>query len=202
MQTLGRQYGDRAVSYARSVLDEWVGTGEVDDPSASAFDGALTADRGAFVTLEVADSLRGCIGRPYPTQPAYRAIYESAIGAASDDPRFRPVTEDELSAITVEVSLLSEPEPISPSVDDVEVGRHGLIVDAGEREGLLLPQVAVDRDWDPETFLAETCRKARLDGDCWRETGVSVERFTASVHAEREPRGEIVEVDLAESAMA
>ncbi|MFB6093719.1 MAG: AmmeMemoRadiSam system protein A [Halanaeroarchaeum sp.] len=200
MQALERRHGDRAVSFARSVIEERVGGGDGEPPTV--VDGALAADRGAFVTLAVDGSLRGCIGRPYPTQPAHRAIRESAVGAAVGDPRFRPVSPDELATVTVEVSLLSDPEPVSRPAESVDVGRHGLIVDADERRGLLLPQVAADREWETTRFLAETCRKAGLDGDCWRGEDVGVERFTASVYAEREPRGPIVPVALGESAMA
>lgn len=195
--------GEIAVAFARSVLDRYVGDGTIPDlPTAES---PLDDRRGAFVTLVADDRLRGCIGRPYPDQTGFEAIRESAIGAATDDPRFRPVERRELSDITVEVSVLGTPEPIPLDGDSVEqhvrVGRDGLLVSGARRSGLLLPQVAMERDWTASTFLAQTCRKAGLPEDCWREDDVSVERFTAEVFVETTPGGTIERVDLREATL-
>lgn len=195
MDRLDRSQGRWAVEHARTVVESVVEDGPR-PPVPDQVDEAFERRRGAFVTLEKRGSLRGCIGRPRPEQTALDAIRDAAAGAARNDPRFPPVTASELSAITVEVSVLSTPESIAAEAPErrpafVEVGRDGLIVRGEERSGLLLPQVPVDRDWDAVTFLEQTCRKAGLSKDCWRTNDVAVERFYAQVFAEREPGGPV-----------
>lgn len=199
---LDRSQGEWAVRFAREVLEATV-TDRMPAPDLSSVDPIFEADRGAFVTLEKRGELRGCIGRPRPEQRAIRAIRDAAIGAATNDPRFPPVAASELDSITVEVSVLTAPHPVSVSGDgDVQesiiVGRDGLIVERDGRSGLLLPQVAVDRGWDAGEFLAETCRKARLPGEAWRDPETVVKRFTAQVFAETEPEGPIEPVPLSD----
>lgn len=196
--------GEIAVTFARSVIER-----HLDDqatPAGPSRSSPLSDRRGAFVTLEADGELRGCIGRPYPAQTGIEAIRESAIGAATDDPRFPPVTTSELSNITVEVSVLGSPEPIRPDSGSIDghlrIGRHGLIVSDEHRSGLLLPQVPVTRDWTAPEFLSQTCRKAGMAGDCWRDGTVTVERFTANVFAETVPAGPVQRVDLREAALA
>ncbi|MFW6002877.1 MAG: AmmeMemoRadiSam system protein A [Halanaeroarchaeum sp.] len=196
--------GEMAVSFARSVIEAYLTERTV--PSYSADRSPLSEERGAFVTLEVEGELRGCIGRPYPAQTGIEAIRESAIGAATDDPRFHPVRAGELSRITVEVSVLGRPEPIGVDSDSVEehiaIGRHGLIVSDTGRSGLLLPQVPLVRDWTVPEFLRQTCRKAGMPGDCWRDGPVTVERFTADVFGETVPDGPVERIDIGEAALA
>lgn len=192
--------GERLVNAARRSVERAVR--EEGQPSPpDEYPATLDEQRGAFVTLRKAGELRGCIGEPYATQPLIESVVSAAVGAATRDPRFPPVRDSELDAITVEVSALTSPEPIAarePSaiVDAVEVGVDGLIVDADDRSGLLLPQVAVDQGWDAETFLAETCRKAGLPADRWRTDEVTIERFSVDRFEEREPRGEVVTGDV------
>lgn len=207
MADLDSREGEFAVVYARSVIEQYLKNGSRSDPH-STVDGdapAFEGVGGAFVTLETGGNLRGCIGRPYPRQSVIEAVRESAIGAATNDPRFRPVDRDELSDITVEVSVLSPPEELTDSIRGetmpLEVGRDGLIVRDGPRSGLLLPQVPVEHDWDVESFLAQTCRKAGLSRDCWRNGDVIVERFTADVFRETAPGGPVEPVPVDESAM-
>lgn len=196
--------GEEAVTFARSVIERYLA--DEPAPASPAGDSPLSDQRGAFVTLETDGELRGCIGRPYPAQTGIEAIRESAVGAATEDPRFPPVTASELTGITVEVSVLGSPEPISidsGSVDGtVHIGRHGLLVSHEGRSGLLLPQVPVVREWTALEFLRQTCRKAGMAGDCWRDDAVTVERFTAAVFAETAPDGPIRRVDLGEAALA
>lgn len=203
MDEISDRDGVSAVIFARSVIERYLADQAVPtDPPGSS---PLSDQRGAFVTLETDGELRGCIGRPYPVQTGVEAIRESAIGAATDHPRFPPVTASELSGITVEVSVMGIPEQISTdsgSVDGiVRIGRHGLIVSHEDRSGLLLPQVPVAQDWTAPEFLSQTCRKAGMAGDCWRDGPVTVERFTANVFAETVPDGPIERVDLEEAPL-
>jgi len=113
-----------------------------------------------------------------PNTPLHRAVSETARAAAFEDSRFLPVTEEEAPQLDVSLSVLSRLFPIQ--AEEVEVGRHGLVVCLGVRRGLLLPQVPVENDWDRETFLEQTCRKAGLPCDTWRK-GATLEAFTAEV---------------------
>src|SRR5581483_10068673 len=111
----------------------------------------------------------------------YRTIAETAVAAAFNDNRFDPVQRKELPRLKFEISVLSPIQPIDP--DDVEVGKHGLLITYGNRRGLLLPQVPLEHNWDRETFLSQTCAKAGLPSDAW-EHGAKVEAFTAEVFGE------------------
>jgi AmmeMemoRadiSam system protein A len=146
--------------------------------------GALGRPGGAFVTLRrAADAeLRGCIGHMEADAPLLDTVAEMAVAAATRDVRFSGVTERELPSLRIEISVLSPLAPIAPA--DVEVGRHGLLVSCGGRRGVLLPQVPGEYGWDRETFLAHTCEKAGLPRDAWREPGVELLAFTATVLGE------------------
>lgn len=200
--TLEPRQGSWAVEYARNVVESTVAD-ELDVTEPGAVDDVFEVERGAFVTLEKHDELRGCIGRPYPEQPALRAIREAASDAATQDPRFHPVSPSELEVITVEVSLLTPPEPVAGEPteipDNVQVGHDGLIVRRGKRRGLLLPQVPVDQGWGTEEFLDQTSRKAGLPTGSWRDPDVTIERFTAEIFAETEPGGQITQQPLSPS---
>jgi AmmeMemoRadiSam system protein A len=145
---------------------------------------------GVFVTVHVQGKLRGCIGVVETSEPLSASIVHCASGAALRDPRFPPVSEEELGAVEVELSLLSRPAP--RLVSEIELGKHGLIVTKAGRRGLLLPQVAVEHKLSREQFLAETCRKAGLAGDAWRTDDVAILGFTCVVISDSEEsrRGE------------
>jgi len=147
-------------------------------------DGVLAQPGAAFVTLHAHGDLRGCIGHLDPAEPLGRVIPQCAIGACSRDPRFASVSVDELPAIDIELSLLGPMEPITGPAD-IEIGRHGLVVESDWQRGLLLPQVAVEWNWDAETFLTQTCRKAGASADAWKR-GAKLWRFEAEVFGERE----------------
>ena len=134
--------------------------------------------RGVFTTLYLDGSLRGCVGYAAPVAPLHQAVVESARAAAFEDGRFRPVAEPEAPRLLISLSVLSRLFPIQP--DQIEVGRHGLVVSNGHQRGLLLPQVPLEHNWDRQTFLEQTCRKAGLVLDAWRQ-GASLEAFTAEV---------------------
>lgn len=143
----------------------------------------LAEHRGAFTTLHIEGDLRGCVGYVFPQYSLYRTISETACAAAFDDPRFQPVSKKELPSLQYEISVLSPLQPIDP--EDVEVGKHGLVITYGSRRGLLLPQVAPEHNWDRETFLRQTCVKAGLPQDAW-EHGAKVEAFTAEIFCDEE----------------
>jgi AmmeMemoRadiSam system protein A len=136
---------------------------------------------GVFVSLHKGRALRGCIGHIEPDQELSCAIPNSAIAAASTDPRFAPMTSEELAEVHIELSVLGPLERIG-GPGEIEVGRHGVLVERGWNRGLLLPQVAVEWGWDAEAFLSQTCHKAGLPIDAWKTA--SVWRFEAEVFSE------------------
>jgi AmmeMemoRadiSam system protein A len=141
--------------------------------------------RGAFVTLTADGALRGCIGRVVPDRPLAALVRDMAVAAARDDPRFPPVTAEELGGIRLEISVLTAPAALTPVVPElVVIGRDGLIVRRGEAGGVLLPQVAAEHGWGPEVFLAAACRKAGLPAEAWREPETEVLIFQAEVFGE------------------
>ena len=137
---------------------------------------------GAFVTLRVNGALRGCIGYPEPRLPLIEVVERCAASAATSDPRFPPVTAVEWSGVDLEISVLG-PIELVRDVSDIEVGRHGLVVQLGRRRGLLLPQVATEWHWDATEFASQTCVKAGLPRDAWQK-GATLYRFEAEVFGE------------------
>lgn len=137
-----------------------------------------------FVTLTIDGELRGCIGSIEPVAPLWRAVSSSALNAAFHDPRFPALEGHELAQVSIEISVMSPVVPVG-SLDEIVVGRDGLIVRSGRHAGLLLPQVATEYGWDRDTFLSQTCRKAGLPPDSWRAGRCQIERFSAEVFGER-----------------
>lgn len=190
--------GINLVKLARRAIEEKLVTGRRIKPEYSSEN--LLEHRGVFVTLNKivgsSHQLRGCIGIPLPLMPLAEAVVESAIDAALKDPRFSPVTLDEMDSIVVEVSVLTPPQPIRVSKPEdyckkIEVGKDGLIVSKGSRKGLLLPQVAVEWGWDAEEFLTQCCLKAWLPPDAWFDKDIEISKFQAIVFSEEKPRGSI-----------
>lgn len=138
--------------------------------------------RGVFTSLYLRGDLRGCVGVVLPINPVYRAVAETARAAAFEDTRFTPVTREEAPHLQIELSILSPPKAIAS--EEIEIGRHGLLITMLGRRGLLLPQVPVERTWDRATFLEQTCRKAGLPSDAWQK-GAKIEAFTAEVFGEK-----------------
>ena len=139
--------------------------------------------RGAFVTIHHRGDLRGCLGRLETSWPLSRTVMHLAEAVSDSDPRFPPVSPGELEEIDIEISVLT-PERDIAAIADIEVGRHGLIVERDHQRGLLLPQVATEQRWDRETFLAHTCLKAGLPRDAWQH-GARIKIFEAQVFGER-----------------
>ncbi|CAK7028890.1 MAG: hypothetical protein DELT_02696 [Desulfovibrio sp.] len=142
--------------------------------------GVLYETYGAFVTLKRHGKLRGCIGRLISEEPLYVTVGDMAEAAAFHDSRFPPVTMDDLADIEIEVSVMG---PITRCEDpsEIVVGMHGLIMRRGDKQGLLLPQIPVEWEWDRETFLAQTCVKAGLPPDAWHDPDTEIFWFQAYV---------------------
>jgi uncharacterized protein len=138
----------------------------------------LSEPRGVFTTLYLLGHLRGCVGYPSAQLHLYQTVIETAQAAAFDDPRFIPVTFSEARELRISLSILSALAPIR--AEEVQVGKHGLIISDGISRGLLLPQVPVEHGWDRVTFLEQTCRKAGLPLDAWK-SAATIEAFTAEV---------------------
>jgi uncharacterized protein (TIGR00296 family) len=163
----------------------------------------FTEPRGVFVTINRSESgsnsLRGCIGFPLPIKPLGVAVQEAAVAAATEDPRFPPVSERELDSLVVEVSILTLPTLLKGRPQElpkfVRTGVDGLIVSRFGQSGLLLPQVATEFGMDSTEFLSQACLKAGLPPDSWLEDGTEVRVFQAEVFGELSPRGKVTRVD-------
>ena len=185
MTQLSEAEGREALSLARRTVEAAVRREPYErGPLAPVF----SERRGVFVTLTEDGQLRGCIGLPFPIAPLADAIVEAGSSAALQDPRFSPVRPAELPRLRVEVTVLTMPAPIpGPAerrAEQVEVGRHGLIVRGQGTSGLLLPQVATEYGWTPTEFLDQTCRKAGLRAGCWRTPEVEVSVFEGQIFHE------------------
>ncbi|MCX8194042.1 MAG: TIGR00296 family protein [Candidatus Pacearchaeota archaeon] len=145
--------------------------------------------RGVFVTLNKCGNLRGCIGFPYPVKPLAEAVVEAAKAAAFQDPRFKPLEEKELDKITIEISVLTDPQEIKVKGQDIlkeiEIGKDGLIVQFAGFSGLLLPQVALEHKWSALQFLEATCNKAGLPSNVWLHPQCRIFKFQAQIFEEK-----------------
>jgi len=168
------------LSIAKNTLTQYVKTGKA--PLAGPVEKGLDIRRGAFVTLKKNGELRGCIGNFFSDTTLAETVRDMAVNAAARDYRFTPVRPGELKDIKVEISVLSPLRKIA-SVDEIKVGRDGLYIVKGQYRGVLLPQVPVEQGWDRKTFLEQTCRKAGLPPDAWKE-GADLYVFTAEVFGE------------------
>ncbi|MDH7597758.1 MAG: TIGR00296 family protein [Methanothrix sp.] len=190
--------GRRAVRLAREALTAYVNRKEIINPHD--LPGVFAERRGVFVTLEKDGELRGCIGYPRAVLPLGRAIVDSAINAGTRDPRFPRVRPEELDDITIEVTVLTEPQVIDGDKktlpERVQIGRHGLIVTRGMYSGLLLPQVATEYGFDSVDFLCQTCLKAGLPVDAWLDDDTVIECFEAQIFSETSPNGDVIEKRL------
>ena len=167
------------LNVARDAIAAHVAGGRAPDVSDT---GTAGRRGGAFVSIHKRGDLRGCIGHIEADGPLAGVVARCAVAACSADPRFPALTAEELDAVDLEVSLLGALEKIVRA-DEIEVGRHGLVVELGSRRGLLLPQVATEWGWDRETFLTHTCIKAGLPADAWKH-GATMWKFEAEVFRE------------------
>lgn len=148
-------------------------------------EGPLHEHCGAFVTLMQQQHLRGCIGYTSSHDPLYKTVMDCAIAAAMQDPRFSPLSLEELPRTHIEISVLSPFFKIQ-NVEEIEVGTHGLLISRDSHRGLLLPQVATCHGFTREKFLDQTCLKAGLPSKAWKEPDTRIEAFTAFVFGETE----------------
>jgi len=201
---LTMEEGKLLVRLARKAVEECLKTGKI-MPTPTDISPKLEEQCGVFVTLNSIrhgkKELRGCIGFPYPTLPLARAVVESAINSATQDPRFHPVSVDELSYIAFEVSVLTPPQLVKVKTpmdypSKIKVGQDGLIVEDGYSKGLLLPQVPVEWSWNEEEFLCQCCIKAGLSPDCWLLKGTKIYKFNCVIAQEVSPNGEVVVKDM------
>jgi hypothetical protein len=181
---LTREQKDRLLAIARETLDTFVRTGKA--PQYHEKDPRLSREEGAFVTLSKHGALRGCIGNIIGSGPLYQTVSDMAVAAASQDPRFGPVSALELKDIEIEISVLSRPRVVR-SAEEIELGKHGVIVSKGNfQRGVFLPQVATETGWSKDRFLAELCsQKAGLPPDSWKDPSCKLEVFTADVFGEK-----------------
>jgi len=181
---LSKKEQEYLMDIAKNSVRSAVESGQVYNCNSGGF-ASLEQDRGAFVTLNEKGQLRGCIGYVSAVQPLYETIRGAAISAALKDPRFPAVNKDELDQLTYEISVLSPFHRIA-NTDRIVVGKHGLLIRKGPNEGLLLPQVATDNNWNRLTFLQQTCRKAGLPLDAWKDSETDIFVFSAFVFGERD----------------
>jgi uncharacterized protein (TIGR00296 family) len=192
--------GKLAVSIARKTIETYLKDKKTPDFKVPKH---FNENSGVFVTLNSypKHNLRGCIGYPEPHEPLINALVDSAINAATRDPRFPSVKLKEMDKLVVEVSLLTPPEPVEAKnpqdyLELIQIGRDGLIVEKGASRGLLLPQVPVEWKWDVDEFLSHTCMKAGLPADCWLHESTRFFKFSAVVFSEDKPRGKITQREL------
>jgi len=200
------QKGAFLVRLARSTVEEYLRTNKLKKMKID--DEKLLEKKGVFTTIETFEKigdrinreLRGCIGFPQPIYGLAEAVMKSALLAAFEDPRFPPLEIDELNKVTFEVSILTEPKLLNVDkkevVNYIKVGRDGLIIEHGLNSGLLLPQVAVENEWDEETFLCNACLKANLPPDAWLWKKTKIYVFQAEIFGELEPNGKIIKKEI------
>ncbi len=208
MMELSLEEGRLLIRLARKAVEKYLREEAYEKPPANLKD-VFYEPCGVFVTLNRLTGpagmgrkeLRGCIGFPEPVKPLVDALIEAAVAAAVEDPRFPPVTLEEMSLIIIDVSVLTPPKLLEVKdrrmlPKEVKIGRDGLIVERGFNRGLLLPQVAVEEKWGPETFLSYTCIKAGLPAGFWLDEKTRVYSFQAIVFEETFPNGEVKKVEL------
>jgi len=155
------------------------------DPAMPALDADIFGEKyGLFVTITNRKQLRGCIGYIEGIKSLREAVKDLAIQAAFNDPRFEPVTKSELGDLEIEISVLYPLEEVK-NINEIQVGKHGLVMERGFQKGLLLPQVAKEYNWSREEFMNQTCRKSGMENYCW-ENGAKIYKFEAEVFNEKE----------------
>ncbi|MBS3778000.1 MAG: TIGR00296 family protein [Candidatus Thermoplasmatota archaeon] len=194
--------GKKAIDFSRKILSATVKNKSI--PTVDLPD-IFDEHHGVFTTLHTfpANELRGCIGIPEPVMTLKKALIESGQ-SVTHDPRFPELQANELDEIVVELTILTKPEEIKAKTSDellenIVVGRDGLIVEQGFFKGLLLPQVPVEQQWDKKTFVEHTCLKAGMPSDSWKDEKTIIKKFTGQIFAEKKPYGEVKEKTFDES---
>lgn len=164
-ELLTRKEQAELLRIARETISGYVTTGKI--PSIETSSKGLNAENGCFVTIKQKGQLRGCIGNFISDKPLYKLVQEMAVSAATRDPRFYPMKQPDLDDFELDISVLS-PLSRATSVEEIQVGVHGIYIVKGSYRGVLLPQVATEYGWDRETFLNHTCIKAGLPENAWQ----------------------------------
>jgi uncharacterized protein len=205
---LSNEEGKFLLQLARNTVTQYLENGKTIKPPKDT-PKKLFEQCGVFVTINSVrggeKELRGCIGYPYPTNPLVEAVIDNAINASKQDPRFEPMTPEELDKVVFEVSVLTPPEPVQTNdpqeyVKKIKVGEDGLIIERGYHKGLLLPQVPIELGWCEEEFLCQCCMKAGLPPDSWLTKDAKISKFKAIIFEEQTPNGEIKRLQLAKPA--
>jgi len=183
--SLSEQEKNELLALARKSVEHMIQEKNAYEPPAST-SATLNQERGAFVTLSESGALRGCIGYTSAAKPLYMTVRDTATLAAIRDPRFQQVSASELPSLEYEISVLSPLRHVT-DVQQIKVGEHGLLIKNGEHEGLLLPQVPVEQKWDRQTFLEQTCIKAKMNSGYWKDEDTDIFAFTAVVFGEHKP---------------
>jgi hypothetical protein len=183
---LTQKDGKKLLKLARSELNNYFNGHEVKKWDISGFKEKL----GVFVSLHDSEhNLRGCIGFPIAHMPLWQSVREAAKAAAFEDPRFLPLSKEELEETIIEISVLTKPELIKEKnpediIRAVTIGKDGLIVEYSGYSGLLLPQVATEQKWSAEKLLEQTCIKAGVSPKSWKNTSCKIYKFQAQVFSE------------------
>jgi uncharacterized protein (TIGR00296 family) len=194
--------GAELVRLARAAVEKYVTVSAVIDPLKQ------LPKSGVFVTIhhltDTGEELRGCVGFPMAYKDLHQSIIEAAIAAATEDPRFQPIVEEELDDILFEVSVLTDLEEIVTASPwerkrNVVIGRDGLVLKWRHGSGLLLPQVPIEYSWDAEEYLANICFKAGAPPDAWLDASTRLYRFQTIIFKEETPRGKVLRLDLSEA---
>ena len=198
--SLSDEDGQILVRIARQAVTEYLKEGKKIKLSED-IKSRFSYNSGVFVTLSKEENLRGCIGFPTPDKKLYQSLVDAAIASSTEDPRFAPVSEDELNEIIFEVTTLTPPVEIivnDPSYYPkmIKIGRDGLIVKCEFGAGLLLPQVPVEYCWNEVEFLGHACEKAGAPSNYWKQKSTMVLKFEGIVFKETEPNGSIKRVEL------
>lgn len=184
-ESLTQDQREALLLIARQTIGNTIGKKSGNMPTENGVSEPFNMKAGAFVSIHKKGNLRGCIGTFDTTHPVENQIREMAAAAATRDPRFSPVEENEFDDIDIEISVLTPAKTIS-SIEEIVVGEHGIIISKGYRRGVLLPQVATEYGWDKKTFLEHTCRKAGLPNHAWKDEETTIQIFRAEVFGEKE----------------
>ena len=194
-QNISENDGKILVKMARTVVTKYLtnNTKALDHD----FKEKFSFNAGVFVTINDKSGLRGCIGYPLAVKKLSDALTDAAISASTDDPRFPSIRQNELNDLVFEVTILSETEEISASLSDeiiqeIKIGRDGLIIEKNFQSGLLLPQVPVEYNWSVVDFLNHTCHKAGLPNGSWKDKDTKISKFQGIIFREILPNGEII----------
>tara|TARA_B100000029_G_scaffold153091_1_gene148223 strand:+ start:489 stop:1097 length:609 start_codon:yes stop_codon:yes gene_type:complete len=194
-ESISDEDGRYLVKMARDTVSQYIkNSNKISD---QIFEEKFRFNAGVFVTINDKSGLRGCIGFPLAVKKLSDALIDAAISASTDDPRFPSIAQNELNDLVFEVTVLSDTEEISTNsldeiINEIKIGRDGLIIEKNSQSGLLLPQVPVEYNWDVKDFLNHTCHKAGLPSDSWKDKTTKISKFQGVIFREILPNGEII----------